>query len=54
MWPRCRQTNVSDFVLVDYEKNWPSIRQRLKLAQEKQMEQPAQELSKAKTKESSL
>ena len=32
----------------------PSIRQRLKQAQEKKKEQPAQELSKAKKKENSL
>ena len=49
-------TDVSDFVVQDYEKvrEKPSIRQRLKQAQEKQKEQPAQELSKAKSKENSL
>ena len=49
-------TDVSDFVVQDYEKvrEKPSIRQRLKQAQEKNKEQPAQELSKAKKKENSL
>ena len=49
-------TDVSDFVVQDYEKarEKPSIRQRLKQAQEKNKEQPAQELSKAKRKENSL
>ena len=49
-------TDVSDFVVQDYEKvrEKPSIRQRLKQAQEKKKEQPAQEVSKAKRKENSL
>ena len=49
-------TDVSDFVAQDYEKarEKPSIRQRLKQAQEKKAEQPSQELSKAKRKENSL
>jgi hypothetical protein len=49
-------TDVSDFVVQDYEKvrEKPSIRQRLKQAQEKKKDQPAQELSKAKKKENSL
>ena len=49
-------TDVSDFVLEDYEKILPSIRQRLKLSQEKQKEQPHTELDKnvVKTHDNSL
>ena len=45
-------TDVSDFVVQDYEKvrEKPSIRQRLKEAREKQKEQPLQQREKVSTK----
>ena len=45
-------TDVSDFVVQDYEKvrEKPSIRQRLKVAREKQKEQPLQQREKVSTK----